>query len=462
MPLAATPYDPKYDPLKSDGPGIHTEYAPSYWVDNVDMIAGHDGPVQGDIDADVAIIGSGFTGLSAALHLAEEHGIKAHILEANKVSWGCSTRNGGQVHMTAGRLKRSEWYKKWGYNVTERMHQEFTEAYDIFKGILSRHNIDCDQREQGLYQFAHRASTISSLEKEVQFLNNQLNYKAEFLSKDDVQRNVMGDHEAMAALYEPCGMSVHPAKLAFSMANIVRKLGAKIHIASPVQQWIKGKYGHQLMTPGGIVRAKKVIIATAAYTPRYCHSDIDNRIMPVLSNALVTRPLTDEEFEACGMQTEAPIVDTRILRFYYRILPDRRVLIGSRSALSGKNATKQKHFEFLQQGLWKKFPLLKNIQIDYSWWGWVDVSHDMMPRVCATDDNEDVVYAMGYGGSGVMYAFQAGRRMAQLLVNGLSRSKRHLPIFSSPLKHEGVLTPFRRMGQGMLYHWYHFKDEYLK
>ena len=105
----------------------------------------------------------------------------------------------------------------------------------------------------------------------------------------------------------------------------------------------------------------------------------------------------------------------------------------------------------------RKFPVLDGITLDYSWWGWVDVSHDMMPRIAQPDPAQPIFYAMGYGGNGVMYSAQAGRRMAQMIAGkgaGLD-----LPIFTSPLPHHGLLTPFRRIGQRVMYRWYQHKDE---
>ncbi|SBT14011.1 Gamma-glutamylputrescine oxidoreductase [Vibrio celticus] len=90
-------YDPKYDPLKDKSPGHGKEYAPTYWVDTAGAPPEDDGPITSDMDVDVAIIGSGYTGLSTAIHLAEMYGIKATVIEANRMSWGCSTRNGGQA-----------------------------------------------------------------------------------------------------------------------------------------------------------------------------------------------------------------------------------------------------------------------------------------------------------------------------------------------------------------------------
>ena len=89
-------YDPRYDPLVDAGPGHNRDYAPTYWIGTAGPPPEDDGPISGDVDADVVVVGSGYTGLSCAIHLAKEHGIKATVLDANSVAWGCSTRNGGQ------------------------------------------------------------------------------------------------------------------------------------------------------------------------------------------------------------------------------------------------------------------------------------------------------------------------------------------------------------------------------
>ncbi|MBT6883575.1 MAG: FAD-binding oxidoreductase, partial [Rhodospirillaceae bacterium] len=99
-------YDPRYDPLIDAGPGHNRNYAPTYWIDTAGEPPEDDGPITGDVDVDIAIIGSGYTGLACAIFLAKEYGIKATVLEANTVAWGCSTRNGGQAQISSGRLKR--------------------------------------------------------------------------------------------------------------------------------------------------------------------------------------------------------------------------------------------------------------------------------------------------------------------------------------------------------------------
>jgi gamma-glutamylputrescine oxidase len=268
----------------------------------------------------------------------------------------------------------------------------------------------------------------------------------------------VNEAEAAGAMHEPDGIGVHPLKLAYGYLKMARAAGAAVHPSSPVIGWETRNGIHYLKTPGGTVRARAVGIATGAYTAPGLHPSLKNRYFPVLSNSIVTAPMTAQQIEACNFITREVITDTRTLRFYYRKLPDNRVQIGSRSAITGRDASNPRHLQVLIDGLHRKFPALKGIPIDYSWWGWVDVSHDMMPRIFQPDPQQTVYYALGYGGNGVMYSAQAGRRLAQLIAGkggGLD-----LPIFTSALPGE-IFAPFRRIGQRMLYHWYYMRDEHL-
>ncbi len=225
---------------------------------------------------------------------------------------------------------------------------------------------------------------------------------------------------------------------------------------------------HYLRTPGGIVRARAVGVATGGYTSQSLHPQLKNRLFPILSNSIVTRVLTPAEIEACNFRTHQVITDTRILRHYYRLMPDGRLQIGSRSAITGNDAPQDQYRQKLVEDMYRKFPALRGIQVDYSWWGWVDVSHDMMPRITQPDPAQSIYYAMGYGGNGVMYSAQAGKRLAALIA-GKGASLPPLPIFGSALPFPNVremvesqmFAPFRRFGQRFLYHWYHLKDEVI-
>ncbi|WP_128923886.1 NAD(P)/FAD-dependent oxidoreductase [Bradyrhizobium guangxiense] len=455
--LPSAAYDPHYDPLVSEGPGRNRQYAPTYWIASAGTPPEDDGPIVADTAADVAIIGSGYTGLACAIFLAREYGIKAVILEANRVAWGCSTRNGGQAQNASGRLTRSQWIKRWGLDVARRMHAEVTEGFETFEELVRTSPIDCEPQRGGHLYVAHRQRNLETIAAESKVLNDVFGYATRVVSRQELRHDFVDEAEAVGAVHEPLGTGVHPAKLAFGYLRMARELGVRVHTASPVLGIEQRDGAFVLRTPGGTVKANSVGIATGAYTSLGLTSALTGRCMPILSNSLVTRPLARAEIDATGFRTRQVITDTRTLRFYYRLLPDNRVQIGSRSAITGADAAGDHHLQLLIHGLHRKFPPLKGIEIDYSWWGWVDVSHDMMPRIFRPDPKQKLVYALGYGGNGVSYSAQAGRRMAQMLA-GKTFPGQDLPIFTSPLPTH-PFAPFRRIGQRMLYRWYHLRDE---
>ena len=225
--------------------------------------------------------------------------------------------------------------------------------------------------------------------------------------------------------------------------------------ASPVLgiEWAGGAF--LVRTPGGTVKARAVVIATGGYTTQGIYGGLRSRIMPILSNSVVTRPLTVDEIAALNFRTRQVITDTRTLRFYYRLLPDDRLQIGSRSAITGADAPHPRQLHLLVAAIAEKFPPIAGIKLDYSWWGWVDVSHDMMPRIVQPEANRALFYALGYGGNGVSFSAHAGRRLAQLVAG---KEPPRLPIYQCELPGH-PFAPFRRIGQRMLYRWYHYCDE---
>jgi len=465
-PLA--PYDPRYDPLVARTPGRGTEYAPTYWVDTAGAPPPDDGPVQGDIDADVVIVGAGFTGLSTALFLAREHGIRAVVLEANRTAWGCTSRNGGQGQNASGRLYRSQWIERWGKSTALRLDAEIREGFETFRSLVEEIP-ECEPQPGGHLYIAHREHKLEFLRNETRVMRDVFGYDARMLSAQEVREQYVGDAECFGAQHEPDGIGVHPLRLAHGYHRRARALGAKIHTASPVTGFTARDGVYHLQTPGGVVRARAVGFATGGYTSFGLHPSLDAKVMPILSNSLVTRPLTDAEIEATGFRTHQVITDTRTLRYYYRLLPDRRIQIGSRSAITGADAPNPRHMAVLVDGLHRKFPALKGIDVDYSWWGWVDVSHDMMPRVAQPDPHESVFYALGYGGNGVSFSAHAGRRLAERIA-GKPGADLDLPIYRSALDYPFLFNniglpqsrwfaPVRRLGQQVLYHWYHARDE---
>ena len=459
-------YDPRYDPLVAPNPGTGRAYAPTYWVASAGTPPEDDGPITHDTDADVVIIGSGSTGMSTALYLAQEHGIHAIVLEANQESWGCSSRSGGQGQNASGRLKRSQWIDRWGLDVAKKLDTEIRTGFENFKALTKE--IDCDAFDGGHLYLAHRPEKLDYLRNEAKMMCETFGYKTRMLSAEAVRRDYCDERENAGAMLEAEGVGVHPLKLTFGLIRKARSLGVKIHTASPVQGWETQGGVHYLRTPGGTVRAKRVAVCTGGYTGQRLNPLLKNKIMPILSNSVVTRVLTDAEMKACNFRSQTFMTDTRTLRFYYRLLKGNRLQLGSRSAVTGADAEDPVHLKLLTDGIARKFPPLAGIQIDYSWWGWVDVAHDMMPRITRPDPAQSVWYAIGYGGNGVSFSTWAGKRLAERVAGqDAGREVFNLPIYDSPLEYPNMFgrvrsqafAPFRRLGQHLLYKWYWFQDE---
>ncbi len=459
-------YDPRYDPLVAADPGAGRAYAPTYWVATAGTPPPDDGPVIRDIDADVVIIGSGSTGMATALALAEEHGVQATVLEANRASWGCSSRSGGQGQNASGRLKRSQWIERWGLDTARRLDAEIRTGFEHFKTLTQ--SIDCDAFDGGHLYIAHRPEKLEPLRREAEVMRTQFGYATRMVSAEELRREWCDEREAAGAMFEAEGVGIHPLKLTYGLIRKARGLGVRLHPGSPVQGWTTSNGVHHLRTPGGTVRAQRVAVCTGGYTGQQLNPLLKNKLMPILSNSAVTRVLTENELEACNFRSQTFMTDTRTLRFYYRLLNDNRLQIGSRSAIAGADAEEPEHLRLLTDAIARKFPPLAGIAIDHSWWGWVDVSHDMMPRITRPDPKQAIWYSLGYGGNGVSFSTQAGRRLAERIVGkDGGREVFELPIYDSPLPYPNVLerfesealAPFRRIGQRLLYKWYWLRDE---
>jgi glycine/D-amino acid oxidase-like deaminating enzyme len=290
------------------------------------------------------------------------------------------------------------------------------------------------------------------------------------LTPEQIREQYCDEREAAGALFEAEGVGIHPLKFTFGLLREARARGVKVHTGSPVQGWETVAGVHHLRTPGGTVRAKRVAVCTGGYTGQQLNGQLKNRLLPVLSNSVVTRPLTAAELSATGFKSQTFLTDTRTLRFYYRLLKGNRLQIGSRSSISGAHAEHPAHLKLLTDAIARKFPPLAGIEIDYSWWGWVDVSHDMMPRIVQPDAAQKLWYSVGYGGNGVSFSVQAGRRLAERVAGrDFGREVFELPIYRSPLPFPNVMNmvesqafaPFRRFGQYFLYKWYWLTDEVI-
>jgi len=448
-----------YDPLKHTSPGQGEPYPASYWADCSGVAPVDQGPINSDIKVDVAIIGGGYTGLSCALHLAEQHGIKSHILEANQTAWGCSGRNAGFILKSTGRKPYSSMIKQWGREVAHGIYNEVCEGVESVNQLVTQINqqtdINCEPQSKGYLRVAHKPSMLKELREQSRLLETEFNYKAEILTQDQIKTDYFDSKNAFGAIRFEDGYGINPLKLAWGYQLLAQQAGVSIHTGSPVTHWEKSQNCQQILTtPNGTVTADKVVIATNGYTPQGFHPAVDNRTLPVLSQIIVTEPLSDAQLKETNFLTDNVVMDTRALKYYFRKLPDNRILFGGRGAISGKDADDPYFANRLLKVLRENFPPLNKINIDYSWSGWISISLDDLPHICQADEQGNVFYSMGYCGNGVSFAVQAGKRLAQK-VAGVEVP--NLPFYSKQLS-EFPFAKFRRVGQWGYFHYGKVKD----
>lgn len=453
-----------YDPLLNTSLENNQSYPNSYWADVSGTAPTDNGQLEKDISVDVAIIGGGYTGLSTALHLAREHGIKATLLEANKTAWGASGRNGGFILKSSGRKPYSVMQSQWGEEVMRGIYHEMCAGVDTVKSLINE-GIDCNPQESGYIRVAHKPDMLKDLIATAELQKKMFGYDVQVLSRSDLHRNYMADNNAYGAIRYQDGFGINPLKLAWGYQSLATQSGVTIHTNTPVNSWheesssTKGQASQTnqvLHTPKGKVTAKKVVVATNGYTPKNFHPLIKNRSLPVLSQIIVTKPLTAEQLAACNFITSNVIMDTRALKYYYRKLPDNRILFGGRGAITGKGAEDPYYADRLLKVLKSNFPALSTISYDYAWSGWLCMSLDDMPHIYQ-NEQENIFYAMGYCGSGVSFSVQAGKRLAQKVAG---ESLPNLPLYQKALP-KFPLAPLRRVGQWGYFQYGKIKDQWF-
>ncbi len=447
-----------YDPL------INThcqgaERAQSYWQASCELPAPQPALAE-SIDADVAIIGAGFTGLMTAYYLKTQHGITPVVLEANTLGFGASGRNAGFVLKGSGRLSYSQMAEKYGLETAKALYQEYSEAVSRVASLIDEHHIACDKTEAGYLKIAHNANALKSLTAQARFIETHMGGQgAEFVSKEQLTNELMDHHEAYGALRLNDGFGVHPLKLLKGYYQLCLAAGIKIYentLVSAIEKTPNG-YHLQACPKGGesvTVKANKVVNCSNAYGNIGLSTHTQNRYLPILSNIIVTAPLSDAMLARARINTHQVTMDTRTLKYYYRLLPDNRILFGGRGAVAGKDAQAPIFKRRLFRAMTNCFPSLEESQIDYNWTGWIAAALDDIPHIYGEEDH---AYSLGYCGAGVSFSAQAGFRMAQHIAG---QTRPHLPIYTTPLP-KFPFAPLRRLGQRAYYHYGWLKDKWF-
>jgi glycine/D-amino acid oxidase-like deaminating enzyme len=383
------------------------EPVPTWWRESAGPPP-HFGALNGDADVDTAIIGGGITGLSAALHLARDHAIKPVVLEAGEIGWGASGRNGG--FCVAGGAKRSPAaiVRDHGADQAAAFDRLAHGAVHRVARILEDEAIDAEVQPGGETLFAHSRRMFDLLRQDAA-------KGAQVLTPDDLRAHGM-NAAYHGAVREPAGFGLHPLRYVRGLAAAATRHGAVVHPSTPVVRWERDGTRHILATPRGTVRSAKLIVAAGAYQPETLSPELAGRVLPVQSNILVTRPLTEAERQAQGWTSTAVAFDSFELLHYFRLLPGNRFLFGGRGGLSASPGAAAAFRARLTRDFHRRFPAWRDVAISHFWSGLVDLSADLLPHCAALD--ETTFHACAYHGNGVALGTEMGAQLALLATAG--------------------------------------------
>jgi glycine/D-amino acid oxidase-like deaminating enzyme len=361
---------------------------------------------------DVAIIGGGYTGLSAARTLAK-NGVNVAVLEANTIGWGASSRNGGMV-LTGLKLGMQSVLKKYGRDLAKRLFQSSLEAIDTVEQIIEEENIDCGFRRYGHLLTANKPKHYDALKEEVEFMEREFNHKLRLIPRTE-QRSEIGSDIYHGALLDECSGGLNPAQYVTGLAHAAAKAGAALHARARVKRLARkrGASGLLVETERGSLSAKSVLVATSGYTGKVT-SKLQRKIIPIGSFIIATEQLSDELAKKL-IPNGRMIFDSMHFLNYFRLW-DNRLIFGGRAAFSPEtSSTIQRSAEILQRDMIQVYPQLKDVKIEYVWSGTLDFAFDRMPHVGEMDG---IYYSLGYAGHGVAMATYLGKTVAEAMITG--------------------------------------------
>jgi len=405
----------------------------SYWTHTGGPEPAGVAALAGDRTVETAVIGGGYTGLAAAYRLAGTHGVDTVVLEAHRIGWGASGRNGGFAVISVGKVGLAARVARWGLPAARRSIAIGVEAVDTVRELIAKEQIACDPQPPGSLLVAHGPAMVADVRERVRIYREVLGFPAvDFLDRDALAREgYLRDPSAHGALRVRAAFGLHPLKYVRGLAVAALRAGATLCPASPVVRWDKDGAWHRLTTPSGIVRARTVVLATNGYTPEGLHPFFRGRLLPATSAIVVTRPLTETEWAEVGMLTTQVYSDTRRLLFYWRRLPDGRMLFGGRAGAFNTEGSIHRRRERLEHHLGEKWPVLRGVGSEFYWQGAVCLSYDLMPHVHTADGDPSVAYALAYQGSGVAMATYCGGLAADLVAG--KDVPRDTPLTAAPL-----------------------------
>ena len=383
----------------------------NYWLETLTTP-----PVQsvGDLpeNIDVAIVGGGFCGLSAALALAK-HGVQVAVLEAETLGWGASSRNGGMV-LTGIKLPVPTLINRYGREATRKMYAASLETIDCVEQIIRDEKIDCNFSRCGHLEVACKQSHFDGYEESAALIRKEFQHHLHIVAKSELRAEI-GSDIYFGGMVEETSAGLNPARYVAGLAQAAQRAGACLYDHTRVEkiqaESHNGPRKFLLSTSRGPIVAREVILASGAYTTNATPA-LRKKIIPIGSYIIATEALPPDLARELSPRNRM-IYDSKHFLYYYRLTPDNRMLFGGRAAFfpEAENTVRQSA-EILRRGMIHVYPQLRDAKVEYVWGGTLDFTLDVMPHAGKIDN---MYFAAGFAGHGVAAATWFGTKLAGLI-----------------------------------------------
>ena len=363
--------------------------------------------LQGELLADVCVVGGGFSGLNTAIELAQR-GLSVVLLEARKIGWGASGRNGGQLIRGVGHGV-DQFSNVIGTDGVRQLKLMGLEAVEIVRQRVEQFQIPCDLT-WGYCDLANKPRDLEGFAEDAAELR-ELGYRHETrLLQAHEMHSVVGSTRYVGGLVDMGSGHLHPLNLALGEAAAAQQLGVKLFEQSTVTRI---DYGPEVKvhTAQGSVRAKTLVLGCNAYLNQL-NPHLSGKVLPAGSYIIATEPLSEEQAHALLPQNMA-VCDQRVALDYYRLSADRRLLFGGACHYSGRDPADIG--AYMRPKMLEVFPQLANVRIDYQWGGMIGIGANRLPQIGRLPDQPNVYYAQAYSGHGVNATHLAGRLLGEAI-----------------------------------------------
>ena len=383
----------------------------NYWLETVpDRVQGTSGPLPDTVD--VAVVGAGFCGLSAARALAKQ-GVGVAVFEAETLGWGASCRNGGMV-LTGMKLSVPTLIARYGRETVQQMYAASLESIDLVEQIIKDENIDCAFSRCGHLEVACKPQHFAGYGESAALVHREFGHELRIIPKNQLRQEI-GSDIYFGGLVDETSAGVNPARYVNGLAKAAERAGASLYEHARVKnvqpEVSNGTRRFRVSTSRGSLLAREVLLASGAHTTSATPA-LRNKVIPIGSYIIATEVLPADLARELSPRNRM-IYDSKHFLYYYRLTPDNRLLFGGRAAFFPESeSTVRESAGLLREGMTEVYPQLREINVEFVWGGTLDFTFDVMPHSGKIDG---MYFALGFAGHGVAAATWMGAKLAGVI-----------------------------------------------